>query len=52
MMQFAVGAGAGALVGFFHDGTAVPLTTVMMAGGVLALAVRLTVLRGRAAVAT
>ncbi|MDA0368137.1 MAG: Bcr/CflA family multidrug efflux MFS transporter [Proteobacteria bacterium] len=49
MTQFAIGAGAGALVALFHDGTAVPLTAVMMAGGILALAVRLTILRGSAA---
>jgi len=45
MTQFAVGAGAGALVGVFHDGTAMSLVVVMMASGLLALVVRVTFLR-------
>lgn len=45
MTQFAVGAGAGALVGVFHDGTAMSLVVVMMASGLLALVARVTFLR-------
>lgn len=51
MMQFAAGAAAGALVGVFHDGTAMPLVVVMMASGLLALVVRATLLRQRPAAA-
>lgn len=49
MLQFAMGAAAGALVGFFHDGTAMPLVIVMMSSGLLALVARMLLLRGSAA---
>jgi len=44
MMQFALGAAAGALVGFFHDGTAMPLVIVMMVSGLLAIVMRVALL--------
>jgi DHA1 family bicyclomycin/chloramphenicol resistance-like MFS transporter len=49
MIQFSIGAAAGALVGFFHDGTAMPLVIVMMSSGLLALVVRMVLLRQPAA---
>lgn len=49
MLQFAFGAAAGALVGFFHDGTAMPLVIVMMSSGLLALIARMVLLRHPAA---
>ena len=49
MLQFAMGAAAGALVGFFHDGTAMPLVIVMMSSGLLALGARMVLLRGSVA---
>lgn len=49
MLQFAMGAAAGALVGFFHDGTAMPLVIVMMSSGLLALLARMLLLRRSAA---
>jgi DHA1 family bicyclomycin/chloramphenicol resistance-like MFS transporter len=49
MLQFAMGAAAGALVGFFHDGTAMPLVIVMMSSGLLALVARMLLLRRSAA---
>ena len=45
MIQFSLGAAAGALVGFFHDGTAMPLVIVMMSSGLLALVVCVVLLR-------
>ena len=39
VLQFVVGAGAGALVGALHDGTAVPMAGVIAACGVAALTV-------------
>jgi MFS transporter, DHA1 family, multidrug resistance protein len=49
MLQFAMGAAAGALVGFFHDGSAMPLVIVMMSSGLLALVARMALLREPAA---
>lgn len=49
MIQFSIGAAAGALVGFFHDGTAMPLVIVMMSSGLLAFLVWMVLLRQPAA---
>ncbi|WZP00161.1 Bcr/CflA family multidrug efflux MFS transporter [Isosphaeraceae bacterium EP7] len=42
MLQFAVGAAAGALVGFFHDGTARPMALTMAGCATISLIVTLT----------
>jgi hypothetical protein len=45
MFQFGVGAASGALVGFFHNGTALPMAVGMASSAVAGLIVTRTMVR-------